>query len=448
MKIFFKNSRNATIFLFFISLIIRILILVAWDNNTISPDGIGYHTIAVNLVKGNGFSAQEKVPFEKYYFREPGYPVFLAGIYSIVNLFHPIQYIEKYDNKNYTLDKYYPEVVVAKIIQIILDSFGIILLFLIIMRISNIKTAFFTAFFTAIFFNLAFHSVFILRETLVMFLLLVLNFFYLKYIFEKNKIRWLLLMGTSIGLLIHIFQIHIFILPILFVLILLQSRNIKKSVIHTTIVALVTILITLPFSINVYKFYPDVRIFKTFGCSLTYELGRYTNAINKLQYYGIITTKEARNLQEWNKSSKEQFEKSFNGTYLSKVDSINLLVKEPLVSKRLMKMGFISFKKSFFHTKIGTYGGKEIINNNGYLIVIPLLIIPVLIGILGILGVLFYWKKYLIYFLPFIFYVSFFILLGSEYRRMIILQPFLIFFGLLFLNKIRKITMIHYKNHN
>ncbi len=92
------STRKAAFILLIIALIVRFSILFFFDDNRVSPDGTGYHRIAVNLVKGNGFSNQEKYPFEKCYFREPGYPLFLAGIYSIVNIFHPVQYIDKYDN--------------------------------------------------------------------------------------------------------------------------------------------------------------------------------------------------------------------------------------------------------------------------------------------------------------------------------------------------------------
>ncbi|MCK5131573.1 MAG: hypothetical protein KAR40_05415, partial [Candidatus Sabulitectum sp.] len=46
---------------------------------------------------------------------------------------------------------------------------------------------------------------------------------------------------------------------------------------------------------------------------------------------------------------------------------------------------------------------------------------------LGLLGLFVFWKKYVLYFLPFITYGSLFWLLGSEYRRMIIMQPYYVF---------------------
>lgn len=437
------STGKATFLLFIIALIVRLSILLFFDNNRISPDGTGYHRIAVNIVKGNGFSNQEKYPFEKCYFREPGYPVFLAGIYSIVNIFHPVQYIDNYDNITYEPGKYYPEIVSAKLVQIVIDSISVVLLFLILLKISDEKIAFLTALLTGLFFNLAFSNVFILRESLAMFLLMILNYFYIKYLFFNNKYFWLILIGIIIGFLILVFKVHVAILPVLFVLMLFHSKNFKESILHISFVTIIVIAVTLPHCISVYRFYPDIRIFKTFGTTFTYEMKEYTNAISKMEYYGIVTKEEGNSLQEWNKNSEEQFENSFNGFYLAKADSLNSLVNEPLVSKRKFEIFITNFRKSFFLTKFGYESGKNLINTYGIIVLIPLVILPALVGIMGIIGLLFFWKQYLIYFLPFIVYLALYWLLGTEYRRMIILQPFLIFFGLLFINKIKGIIRIY-----
>jgi len=438
MKNLIKTPRNIAFSLFVIALMVRVTILICFDHNKIHGDSLSYHGITVNLVNGNGYSVQKEEPYEKWYFREPGYPVFLAGIYSVVNIFHPVQYIEGWNKETWQLDKYYPEIIVAKTIQVILDSISIVLLFFILLKIANLKIAFLTALLTSLFFNLAFTSVYILRETLVIFFLLVLNTFYLKYIFDKHKYFWLLLMGISVGLLILIFQVHVVIFPVLFILILIHTKKFTKSVFHTSFATIVAIFITLPFSLHVYSHYPDIGIFKTFGTSYTHELHKYTNANRKLEYYGILTQDEMKARRaEWRKNSTEQFQKSFNGYYSTKADSLNSLApSEPFISKRKVDKFIRNFRKSFFLTQIGFYGGFEIIEKYGYIILVPLVIFPGLIGVLGIIGLLFYWKRYVKYFLPFLVYLSIFWIIGDSYRRLIIFQPFLIFFALLFINRI------------
>jgi 4-amino-4-deoxy-L-arabinose transferase-like glycosyltransferase len=433
---------KAAFILFLIALIVRSSILLFFDNNQFSPDETGYHRIAVNIVKGNGLSNQEQYPFEKCYFREPGYPFFLAGIYSVVNIFHPVKYIDHYDINTCKLGVNHPEIVTARLVQAVMDSVSIVLLFLIILKVSDEKIAFRTALITGLFFNLAYSSVFLLRESLVVFLLLILNYFFIRYLFSKEKHLWLILIGIVIGLLTLVFQIHIAILPVLFVLMLFHNKKVKEAILQTSFVTIIAIAVILPHCMSVYRFYPDIRIFKTIGTSFTYEMNEYANAISKMEYYGVLTKEQGNALQDWNNSSAEQFKNSFNGFYLAKADSLNSVVNEPLVSKRKVRTLITNFRKSFFLTKLGHESGKDLIVTHGPQILIPLIILPVLVGILGIVGLLFFWKQYLICFLPFIVYLALFWLLGSEYRRMIILQPYLIFFGLLFISKIKGVISI------
>jgi len=426
------SKRKAAVILFLVALVVRLSILVFFDHNQIPGDATGYHRLAVNLVRGNGFSNQEQEPFEKYYFREPGYPVFLAGIYFIVNIFDPVQYIKQDSLKDHKLDTFYPEIVVSKIVQILLDSFGVVLLFFILAKISNIKIAFLTCMMTALFFNLAFHSVYLLRESLVVFLLLVLNLFYIKYLYSEKNYLWLTLMGITIGMLILTFQVHAVILPVLFILMWINSKKFKKSLIRTVMVSAIALIIIVPF-----------------GTSFTHEMLEYNRIISLLSRHNIISREEYYSMREWTKPSKIQFERSFNGYYSKKTDSLKKLIPTEYNSKsykmkRKLKVYFNNFKKSVFLTKIGYFSGKDLINKYGPLILFPLIIFPALIGFSGLIGLVFFWKKYLIYLLPFLVYLILFWILGSEYRRMIIIQPFLIFFGILLFGKILEKFDIHW----
>jgi len=437
MNNLFKTPRNIAFLLFLIALLVRLSILLFFDHNTIAPDSTSYHALAVNIAKGNGMSKQKQEPYEKWYFREPGYPYFLAGIYACVNIFHDINFIDRdvYDSKSGKLNKVYPEIIAAKIVQIILDSLGIVILFLILLKVSGFKIAFLTAMLTALYFNLAFHSIYIMRESLTMFMLILLNWLFIKLFFTgKDKLFYLITIGLTIGILILVFQAHVILLPVFFVLMLLYYLNFRKALYKSIIVALFSGLMVLPHLITVYRLYPDIRIIKTFGCSFTYELRAYTGAVFRGTYYDVIP--KDHTMHEWGRNSKEQFDKSFSGYYRSKTDSLNALNSESIISKRKIKNLFKSIHKSFFLTKIGQKSGWGLLNKYGYIIAIPLVIIPALIGVLGLLGLIVYWKKYLIFFFPFITYLLLFYILGDEYRRMIILQPYLIFFGLLFINRI------------
>jgi len=84
------NNKNLYL-IFLVSLILRLGYMFvmapqqhhqsAGDEKVLyAGDALGYHTIALNLYRGNGYSMVADVPTVR---RAPGYPLFLAGIYSI-----------------------------------------------------------------------------------------------------------------------------------------------------------------------------------------------------------------------------------------------------------------------------------------------------------------------------------------------------------------------------
>ena len=423
------NTKRACLFLFLVALVVRLLILATLDNNYISPDGLGYHALAVNIAKGNGLSQQGAEPFEKSFFREPGYPIFLGGIYSIINLFHPVRYIQGFNRSTFILNDIYPEIIAAKIVQSILGAVSIVLVFLILLHLSNFKIAFWSGLISAIFVQLAFQNMFILRETLVMFLLLLLNWLYLKYLTGGRNILSLTSIGLLIGLLVLVFQIHIIIIPVFFLLTWILSKRLWFTLKHTAVVIAVTALVIAPHCINVYSYYPNIKVLKTFGTSLTHEQAAYIGAQRMAVAYGCMNSVDGS--AEWGLSSREQFDRSFNGYYLAKADSLNAMIPTAWALKHDLKKYAHNIKGSVILSGVGYLEGSEFIAAYGGFIGYPLLLFPRAIGLLGILGLFVYGRKYLPYFLPFVTYVLLFWLLGSEYRRMIILQPFYVFFGIL-----------------
>jgi hypothetical protein len=93
-------------------------------------------------------------------------------------------------------------------------------------------------------------------------------------------------------------------------------------------------------------------------------------------------------------------------------------------------------KNALCHTQIGRYARKDMVRKYGALAIAQSLGIPIVIGLLGLAGAVAYGQRQLVFLLPVVTYALFFWILGSENRRMIILQPFLIYFALLFLRGI------------
>src|SRR3989442_13684030 len=59
------------------------LFLILRLHNDDDDDGRFYSQIARNLLDHRGYSGEEEEPYAPTYVRVPGYPLFLAGVYSV-----------------------------------------------------------------------------------------------------------------------------------------------------------------------------------------------------------------------------------------------------------------------------------------------------------------------------------------------------------------------------
>ena len=425
-------KKYAHILIILLSLIVQLSILLFFDSRSDDKSFIGdessYHNLAVNLVKGNGYSHQTQEPYEKWYFREPGYPYFVASIYSISNLFSPLEYSNVVTN-NLKLELY-----LLKIAQMLLMTLSLYIYYYLFIQFERRKLALISLLIIGVSANFLIFSTLILRETLVVFLFTL--FIGCNYLFIKNgyKTIYTILNGIITGLLILTLQVHFVLVFFWFISLLIYFKDIKLVLKNFSVYIFVTILVLMPHLINVYNFYPDLRIAKTFGTSFTYELVGYTSTAMKYNRLGLISDNDFTEYKkEWTENSIAQFSKSFNGYYNSKTDSLKSLYESKVNHFNVIIKKFTnSFRKTFFLTKYGTIDGNNFISRFGIFNYLTFIFIPyLLIGIFGIIGSIFYLKKYYIYFIPFVLYISLFYFLGSEYRRMIIIYPYLVFFAVL-----------------
>lgn len=78
-------STKTIILLFILGFFIGLLVLcyVPSYTNHLKSDDWGYDVMAYNMLSGHGFSGAESPPFDPNVTRTPGYPIFLALIYSL-----------------------------------------------------------------------------------------------------------------------------------------------------------------------------------------------------------------------------------------------------------------------------------------------------------------------------------------------------------------------------
>jgi len=142
-------------------------------------DSIQYDRLGYNLVAGKGFSLDDKAPYEPTMFREPGYPAFLALVYTCFG-----HYVR-----------------IAVFIQVILHSLTAALVYGIARGVFSPKSAFLSGLGVALFPTLANSSSYIMSETFFTFLLCLVAFLLLKALKARNA-GLFLITGITLGALI------------------------------------------------------------------------------------------------------------------------------------------------------------------------------------------------------------------------------------------------------
>ena len=148
--------------IFLVAFIIRLgyLLFIFGLENVPDADSYQYNEYATNLIIKNVYVDNNN----NYSFRSPGYPFFLALVYSIFGHSYPV----------------------VKIIQLILSALTCIIIYSIAREMCNEKVAMFSGFFSCIYYGLFEMPSHILSETLFTFLLCISILFFLKIGKKKN----------------------------------------------------------------------------------------------------------------------------------------------------------------------------------------------------------------------------------------------------------------------
>jgi hypothetical protein len=418
-----KNKTQSAFFVFFVAFVIRIFLIFQPENKYLGGnDAIGYNNAAVHLVNGeNNFG----------FFREPGYIYFIAGVYSIWESFGG----STKEISNEFLDQQQnPEIVFLRIIQALFGSFSIVLFYFLIQVYLKNHIALFIAIISGLYLPLANMSLYILRETIQFFILMLLNWFLLKYFISK-QLKYLLFSGVIWGLSNLILQITwLIFIPYLIVFLLIAHGNLLFTLRDFLICSLLMIIIILPWLCKSYNYYSDFRILKTMGISLTFESANYVNKLRNSRDLGFISglkTEEQLKKEWYLISDSSRFERSFSGYYKTKADSIDKVLNASSHKSIFFQKASRHFRLSMMQTFFWKNPEQQInpiafYRHQKRLIFV---IIYFLFSYLSILSFILFGRKLILLLPLFIFFSSLFYFIGSETRRMLFIHPFLIMFS-------------------
>lgn len=196
-------------------------IFVIFFNYAVSgPDSVQYDRLGYNLASGKGFSLDARAPFAPTMFREPGYPVFLAAIYTVFG--HSIN--------------------VVLFIQMLLHAATAVLAYYIARAIFPEKAAFFSGVAVALFPTLANMAACLLSETFFTFLLCLGLWLFLEALGRK-KLAVFSMSGLVLGFL-AITKAAALLLPVALaiaaiVICLVKRQDLKSLLIGITAFAII-----------------------------------------------------------------------------------------------------------------------------------------------------------------------------------------------------------------
>ncbi|HCT29685.1 MAG TPA: hypothetical protein DIW31_02880 [Bacteroidales bacterium] len=432
-------------FIFIISIIFYISIALFVNTPFIGSDGRSYQRMAVNIAEGNGFSNSIAPPFEKQFFREPGYPCFFSIACSVNKLLGNTNVALEYkdDNPGY-YEGSHPEIIILRILQAILASLTVLFFYKTLLFFLDPILSAIISFLFIFYLPFAIFVTFPQREILVTAILTFMGFLFIRSATSNKNLWFDILFGILAAVLVLTLQAYVFILPFFLIAHIVISKSFKKSAISATIIAGVFLLGVTPWIYRAYNEVNDLRVIKSFGVSYTYEYKKFHDANAKAYYAdldGNAAFYKSKIVESYNESGKIMFEKSYNGFYTKYADSLNNVINQKALSSNFDWLKFkvksivqINFRKAFFwpfwkpdfRKNIST-----ILSEDSRLSIQIALAIGFFIGFIALFGIILFIKKTW-YFLPvFTFHFLMIPLMADEGRRVLPFLPFIFMFFVL-----------------
>lgn len=305
-----------------VAILFRIGILHWSGGGYLTSDSVEYHNLAVNMVLGNGYSKALTTPYEPSFFREPGYPLFLAAIYWAFGFVDPpTHFAVGSDSMNQ-----HTEMRVVQYVQALVGGLSLAIFYLTLVIVLPSRAAWIISIMAALYSPLAVFSTLLLRETLLTLVILLSNYFFARFL-QDHKTVWLVAFSVGIGVSALILKITLLSPILVFFMLWFIRRDILLSIKCSILTAVVLLAVISPWLYRTYLFYPDWRIIRSMGTSHTVELRNYYLGLrHNVETGAMDSTTFSNRFLEWKSmSDRERFAFSFDGT----LDEMTRSLKPP-----------------------------------------------------------------------------------------------------------------------
>lgn len=427
--------KKKLILIFWVAFAVRAVFCLTYNIDELYPDAMGYHMYAYNMID-NGFYSPDQLPTEDSFFREPAGPYVLKIAYQIASFFGvDISPISDYSMTRYVVLDYHPEFYWARLMFALIDSVSVCFFFLTLLYFTTQKKAMIVTVIYLLFFPCFFYLQTLLRDSFQVSLLIILNYFFVRYLFKGSRIS-IAIVGVLLGIAILTLKaLAVIGLGVIVFMFIAYRRSLKKFFIDAILVTSLSVLTITPWMIKVYNYYPDASVFKELGTSLTFDMVDYCTAIRVLRFSEQVSIEDSEKMlvDTWSMNGKEQFALSFNGTFKHRADSVYALLgdqREYYETKYKQNSYYKALENLIYPNTIwGILSISFVYKLNN--VVAPLF---VGFGILGFLGFLVYYRRYwkgLMVYTSFLVTIAFLPTFGDEGRRLMLFYTAWIPFALL-----------------
>lgn len=413
--------------LFLIGVIIR-CIFVMNVSKGITPDSYHYYTAALNIANGNGYSIFKEKPYYPFYFREPG----ISYVYSVgISIYKSVNKVEKINYpKTWVYDQMDKDnqvcITIIVFFNAVIQMLALLLLYLSFLRICDYKNVSCWFLLSVVYLPFWIFCTYLWREPYLLLSLSLVTYFWVRYC-EGRKLIYLISCGFFIGMTCLFLQIYWLLLVIAVLMIFVKWGVHLRALKHSCVIIVAFLLPVLPWCINVYSYYPDIRICKTLGSALTYEYVEYLNAVRLAGYdpYKISQAQAAEigfdeKLLETGNAAKV-LEYSFNGTYHKGVFEMSKYFVPKDIFKDILGNVWPILKNTF------CISGYPVSLTSSVSLFLNLF--ALIIGVFAVIGV-FRNFNLVMNFPVVLFQLSLCFVLSSEERRQLPLLPFLLLFSI------------------
>lgn len=253
-------STNGLLLIILLALVIRIVFFVSlkpWDNEVVKKtiiveDALEYHPLALSLLSDKSFESFGTHRTGSY--RTPGYPVFVALIYSISS----------------------GSVWFVLLIQIFLSLISVVLVYKIAATVFPHQIALLSAFLFAIDATQAYWTVSLYTETLFLFLFLA-SIYYLCKSQKENRLLSICLSALFLGIATLVRPIsYLFPLVVVSVILVLYNLKLKMKLVYSLLFCIIFVATISPWLLHNYSKYGEAKLSSISGYNLLLYNAAYT----------------------------------------------------------------------------------------------------------------------------------------------------------------------------